>query len=156
MAGQPSGGPRYSSPEENAAAQRRRKRRGTIITAVAALVAVVVGVAIWWNLQPDDERRVDGMNHTTLVGCEVDDEGLAVATVSVTNASDTYSNYIVDIEFVDAEGAQLERRTLNILGVDTDQTAEDSVTTRGPVDADDVDCRIRSAFRLFAGAAPQD
>jgi hypothetical protein len=158
MAGQPAGGPRYSSPEENAAAQRRHRRRGTLITAVAALVAIAVGVAVWWNLQPDDERRVDGMNHTTLVSCEVDDEGLAVATVSVTNTSDTYSNYIVDIAFTNAAGEQVERRTLNILGVDTDQTAEDSVTTREPVEGDggDVDCRIRSAFRLFAGAAPRD
>lgn len=154
MAGQPSGG-RYSSPEENAAAQRRRKRRGTIVTAVVSLLAIAAGIAVWWNLQPDDERRVDGMNHTSLVGCEVDDEGHVVAMVSITNGSDDYSNYIVDVEFVDGEGQQIERRTLNVLGVDTDETAEDSVATREPVDGE-ADCRIRSAFRLFGGAAPQD
>ena len=155
MAGQPAGGPRYSSPEEHAAAQKRRRRRGTLVYLVIALVAIVAGVALWWNLQPDDERRVDGMNHTTLVSCDVDDEGRAVATVSVTNTSEDYSNYVVDLAFTDPEGNQLERRSLSILGVDTDDTAQESISTREPVDGE-VDCEIRSAFRFFAGAAPRD
>jgi hypothetical protein len=151
MAGQPAGGPRYTSPEENAAAQRRRRRRGTLITAVVALVAIAVGVAVWWNLQPDDERRVDGMNHTTLVSCEVDDEGLAVATVSVTNSSDQFSNYTVDIGFTTGDGRVLERRTLSILGVSVGETAQESTRTREPHEVE-LDCDIRSAFRFFAGA----
>jgi hypothetical protein len=155
MAGQPADGPRYSSPEANAAAQRRHRRRGTIIYGVVGLLAIAAGIALWWNLQPDDERRVDGMNHTTLVSCEVDDEGFAVATVSVTNTSEDYSNYVVDIEFTDEAGEQVERRSINILGIDTDQTAEDSVRTREPVDGE-VDCQLRSAFRLFGGASPRD
>lgn len=155
MAGQPAGGPRYSSPEENAAAQRRRRLRGTLIYAAVAVVAAVAGVALWWNLQPDDERRVDGMDHTSLVGCEADDEGRVVATVSVTNSSDTFSNYVVDVGFTSDDGRTVERRTLSITGVSVDETAEESTTTREPHEVE-LDCEISSAFRFFAGADPGD
>ena len=155
MAGQPAEGPRYSSPEEHAAAQRRKRRRGTITYLVVALVSIVIGVTLWWNLQPDDERRVDGMNHTTLESCEVDHQGFVVATVSVANSSEDYSNYIVDIGFTTADGRVLDRRTLSILGVSVGETAEESTRTREPHEVE-LDCDIRSAFRIFAGADPQN
>jgi hypothetical protein len=76
-----------------------------------------------------------------------------VATVSVSNSSDTYSNYIVDIGFTTTDGRTIERRTLSILGVSVGETAEEATETREPHEVE-LDCEIRSAFRVFAGADP--
>lgn len=155
MARQPPEGPRYASPEEHRIAQRRRRRRGTIAYVAIALALAAAGAALWWNLQPDDERRVDGSAHTSLGACEVDEGGVASATVVVDNASDEYSNYLVEVAFVDGSGRRVDTRNVSILGVRSGEVAQEVVRSRRPV-GPEVDCRVLSAFRLFAGAAPRD
>lgn len=156
MAAAPSEGPRYSSPEERHAAERRRKHRTLALEVGAALVLGAVLLVVVFLIAGEDESseaRDDGREHTTLASCSTDADGFGVAEVSITNASDEYSNYIVELAFVDADGDELQVRNANVHGVRSGATATEEVRTTETV-GEGVECELRTAFRFFAGAAP--
>lgn len=158
MAAEPSEGPRYSSPEERHRAERHRKRRLLALEIGAALVAGTALLVVVLLIAGEDESaeaRDDGREHATVASCSVDADGFGVAEVSIANGSDEYSNYLVELAFVDADGVELEVRNANVHGVRSGETAIEEVRTTDGV-TEGVGCEIRSAFRFFAGAAPRD
>ncbi|MER6914326.1 hypothetical protein ABT354_21865 [Streptomyces sp. NPDC000594] len=136
----------------------KKSRTGLIVTlSVVAGLAVAGGLAFY--LMGSDSADAPTVTETTtepgrpakkdvtLKECAVDDSAkVPIALVNITNNSSSTSNYVIDIVFVDADGASVTKGVANVDGVAQGESTDARVRGLEEVEGE-VNCEVAYVTR---------